>query len=91
VGTNRGPMTGDGVPDPISAGREVDITGAIAKTHRRRNYQLLAAALMGGLSVGVAVMSLIGQSFALRQARALEAIQHAVEGRCTASPAAVSR
>jgi ribosomal protein S5 len=76
------------VPEPVGVGRhhEADVTGAIAKARRRGNYQLLAAAIMGGLSVGVAVMSLIGQSFSLRQARALEAIQHAVEGRCAASP-----
>jgi hypothetical protein len=81
----------DGVPEPVCVPGNVDITGAIAKAHQRRHYQLLAAALMGGLSVGVAVMGIIGQSFALRQARALEAIQYVIEGRCTAVMPEASR
>jgi hypothetical protein len=41
--------------------------------------QVLGAALLGGLSVGVSVVSCVGQSFNLRQARALEAIEHQLE------------
>ena len=69
----------DGVPEPVYA---ADVTGAIAKARRRRRNQLLAAVLVSGLTVGASTMSCIGQSFSLRQARALEAIQHALEQRC---------
>lgn len=77
----------DGVPEPVYSvdSGDADVTGAIKGRRRLRN-QLLGAALLGGLSVGVSVMSCVGQSFSLRQARALEAIQHALEGRCTAGP-----
>ena len=68
----------DGVPEPVYS----VAPGDVAKGRRRMRNQLLGAALLGGLSVGVSVMSCVGQSFALRQARALEAIQHALEGHC---------
>lgn len=72
----------DGMPEPMHA---VD-PGNVTKGRRRVRNQLLGAALLGGLSVGVSVMSCVGQSFSLRQARALEAIQHALELRCSTVP-----
>lgn len=72
----------DGVPEPVYS----VAPGDVAKGRRRMRNQLLGAALLGGLSVGVSVMSCVGQSFSLRQARALEAIQHALEGHCVAVP-----
>ncbi len=74
----------DGAPDPVAASpNEADVARAIAVAQRRRRNQILGAVLVTGLTVGASVMSCVGQSFSLRQARALEAIQHAIEGRCT--------
>lgn len=78
----------DSVPEPIYATAgpgDVDVAGAIVKARRRRRNQIIGAALVGGLTIGASAMSCVGQSFSLRQARALEAIQHAIEGRCTTS------
>jgi hypothetical protein len=46
------------------------------KSHRRKMYLAVA---FGVISTSVSVMALIGQSFSLRQARALEAIEHQLE------------
>lgn len=61
---------------------------------RRRLWaKLVGGLLVVGIGLGASVMSCIGQSFALRQARALEgtrdalqAISAAISARCTCPP-----
>jgi uncharacterized protein HemX len=57
------------VPTPLNA----------TQVRRKMRQQIIGAALLGGLSVGVSLVSCVGQSFNLRQARALEAIEHQLE------------
>ena len=88
---NPGDVTaGDGVPESFFSAGQTD-AAAVAKMRRRRRNQILGAALVGGLTVGASAMSCIGQSFSLRQARALESIQRALEGRCATPPPGTPR
>ena len=51
--------------------------------------KLALAFVIGGIGVGASVMSCVGQSFSLRQARALEGIEHQLKElrvNCTAAP-----
>jgi len=44
--------------------------------------QIVTAAIVALVSIGASAASCVGQSFARRQALALEAIQRELEGRC---------
>ena len=51
--------------------------------------KLIIAALIGGVGVGASVMSCVGQSFSLRQARAQEGIEQQlkeIRASCTVAP-----
>lgn len=56
--------------------------------------KLLGALLVAGIGLGASVMSCVGQSFSLRQARALEGIQEELRllrASCVAVPREVAR
>lgn len=57
---------------------------------KSRWRKLLVAILIAGIGVGASFMSCIGQSFSLRQARALEGIESQltqIRASCAAAPA----
>lgn len=62
------------VPQPLT----------MAQQRRRMRNQIIGAALLGALSAGAAASSCVGQSFSLRQARALEAIEQLLAGKAAA-------
>ncbi len=51
----------------------------VEQQRRKHRRQIAMALVVGALSAGATVMSCVGQSFSLRQARALEAIEHRLE------------
>jgi uncharacterized protein HemX len=63
-------------------------TAAPAPTSGSLRSKLLFAALVAAVGLGASIMSCVGQSFSLRQARALEGIQQQlVEMRAASCPA----
>jgi hypothetical protein len=56
-----------------------DDDAELLKARRSMRRKLIGAAAFTLLTVGVSIMSCVGQSFGLRQARALESIDHRLE------------
>lgn len=63
----------------------------VLKARKAMRRKLIGAALFTLLTIGVSIMSCVGQSFGLRQARALESIDQRLEvivkTRCEPPPA----
>jgi hypothetical protein len=65
---------------------------APAPTRASARVKLFGAILIAGIGIGASVLSCIGQSFSLRQARALEGIEQQlmrIQAACPAPPEAL--
>lgn len=69
-------------PSPEDLAQSLVASGASEMPQQRppsrwpARRKLLVAILIAGIGVGASAMSCVGQSFSLRQARALEGIEH---------------
>lgn len=74
-------MNTSGIPEPIP---QVEVSPEdLARLYAAQSYparssartKIIGAILVAGIGVGASAMSCVGQSFSLRQARALEGIE----------------
>jgi hypothetical protein len=73
------------LPSPGSASSDQSGKGSLRK-------KLIVASLIAAIGIGASIMSCVGQSFSLRQARAMEGIEQQLkEIRASCSPGAPSQ